>query len=61
VTGSRELNNFDPGDGDFAIFGPKLAKNIKTFGPAFAGLPYMGIYSIQKLVVQAEASSDRRS
>jgi hypothetical protein len=36
VTGGHELNNFDPGDGDFAIWGPEKAKKDQKF---------MGIFS----------------
>jgi hypothetical protein len=44
VTGGRELNNFDLGDGDL-FWSLNRRKNVKNFGPASAGLPYMGIIS----------------
>jgi hypothetical protein len=41
MTGGRELNKFDLGDGDIRILGLKMSKKSKNLSPAFAGLPFM--------------------
>jgi hypothetical protein len=45
VTGGRELNKFDLGDGDVAILGLKMSKKCKNLSPANAGLPFMVSFS----------------
>jgi hypothetical protein len=46
VTGGRELNKFDLGDGDIAILGLKMSKKCKKkLSPANAGLPFIVILS----------------
>jgi hypothetical protein len=46
LTGGRELNKFDVGEGDFAILGLKMSKkNGKILRPASAELPFIVIFS----------------
>jgi hypothetical protein len=45
MTGGRELNKFDLGDGDIAILGLKMSKNTKNSSPENAGLPIIVIFS----------------